>query len=238
MEKISGIYCFENIIDEKKYIGQAYDIFNREKEHIKLLNHEKYDDSPYFQNAWSLYGDDNFKFYIVEKCPIELLNEKEIYYIKELRSHFSENGYNISWGGESFNRGLKISEETRKKMSESHKNMSEETRKKMRENHPDTSGENHPLWGKHPSEETKKKQSESHMAHSLSEETKNKISKALRGNTWNAKLTEEYVLEIKKMIYNGMRNIDIMKVVGVSQTNISRIRHEKNWGWLKYDPSE
>lgn len=45
----------------------------------------------------------------------------------------------------------KISEKTRKKMSESHKDKhhSEETRKKMSENHADMSGKNNPMYGKH-----------------------------------------------------------------------------------------
>ena len=46
-------------------------------------------------------------------------------------------------------------------------------------------GENNPMYGKNHSEETRKRMSKSHLGHTLSEETKGKISKVLKGrNTW------------------------------------------------------
>ena len=67
-------------------------------------------------------------------------------------------------------------------------NLSEETRKKMSESHADFSGEKHPLFGKHHSEETRKKMSESHSGeknHNFekhrSEETRIKSSCTQRG---------------------------------------------------------
>ena len=46
------------------------------------------------------------------------------------------------------NKGIKHSEETRKKISVGHigKKHSEKTKRKMRENHPDLSGKNNPCW--------------------------------------------------------------------------------------------
>lgn len=62
--------------------------------------------------------------------------------------------------------GVRLSEETRKKMSESHKGQifSEETRKKLSES---KSGQSHPFYGKHHSELARKRMSE-----------------AFRGKTW------------------------------------------------------
>lgn len=56
-------------------------------------------------------------------------------------------------------KGHTVNEDTRKKMSEAHKGhtVNEETRKKMSESR---KGENHPLYGKKHSEETRKKMSE------------------------------------------------------------------------------
>jgi len=121
MIKESGIYCFENIITHQKYVGQSQSLDERIKEHIRKLR-IGIDSSLILQNAWNKYKEENFIFYVLENCPIDLLGEKEMFYIKFLHSNKSENGYNISWGGEYTMRGLKHSEETRRKMSISQKN--------------------------------------------------------------------------------------------------------------------
>jgi len=141
MNIISGIYCFENIINRNKYIGQSQDVLKRQKEHLWALRNKKYQDSKYFQYAWNKYGENNFRFWVIEKCSIDLLSKREIYWIKKLHSHTSEGGYNISWGGEAFMRGSHPSKKTIQKMILNHVGMT----------------------GKKHSEKTKKKQSISHM---------------------------------------------------------------------------
>ena len=37
-EKICGIYCIENKVNGKKYIGQSIDIYNRWKKHLQNAN--------------------------------------------------------------------------------------------------------------------------------------------------------------------------------------------------------
>jgi len=182
----SGIYCFENLIDGKKYIGQAQNITTRKRVHLNLLKTNNHKENKYLLSAWKKYGKQNFKFWVVEKCPIELLNEREIHWIKKLHSHFTEKGYNFSWGGEAPMRGLNHSEKTKKKMSESsprlsgenHHNFgthpSEETRKKLSNAKTEEKNNN---FGKHLSEETKEKISAAKIGKHLSEETKSKISK-------------------------------------------------------------
>jgi group I intron endonuclease len=162
----SGIYCIVNLINRKKYIGQSQNMYQRKKEHFWTLNSDKGRCNKYLKNDWTLYGEKNFKFFIIEECPIALLDEKEIYWIKELHSHSTENGYNISWGGEFIMRGLLHSEETKKKMSEN-----------MR----DIFGKNNPMFGKNHSGETKKKLSEINIGKKASEETKKKMGESHRG---------------------------------------------------------
>ena len=93
------------------------------------------------------------------------------------------------------NKGKKMSEESKKKMSEAkkgNKNMlgkkhSEETKKKMSEA---KKGENSPWYGKQLYEETKKKMSEAKKGNknalgcNRSEKTKNKTSEAMKGMRW------------------------------------------------------
>lgn len=72
-------------------------------------------------------------------------------------------------------KGIKRSEETRKKISEGHK--------RWYKDHPNArAGKNHPLYGKHHSQETRKKMSEAHQGKTFSEEHKRKISKRMKGN--------------------------------------------------------
>ena len=44
------------------------------------------------------YGKDNFLIELIEECPNEMLNDKEIYWISYYNSYY--NGYNASLGGD------------------------------------------------------------------------------------------------------------------------------------------
>lgn len=162
----SGIYCIENIANNKKYIGQAYDINNRWRKHKYDLNNKShYND--HLQKAWNKYGQDNFNFYVLEYCEIESLDEKEKYYIDLYNVINRKYGYNNKTGGQ--NGGSRYSEESRIKMSEVQKKICEDKERiaVLRENSLKTwaddeykksrSGENHPMYGKHLSEEHRQK---------------------------------------------------------------------------------
>lgn len=119
-DKNSGIYAIKNIENDKLYIGQAYNIDKRINTHISAMK-GGYEDCGYLQNAWNKYGGDSFLFYIIELCSSDKLDEKEIYWIKYLHSHVSENGYNLSFGGEHPMKGRNHREYSRAKMSEKRK---------------------------------------------------------------------------------------------------------------------
>lgn len=107
---ITGIYCIENIITNKRYIGQSVDIYSRWSHHRSELNNHTHDNN-YLQKSWDKYGEDNFKFYIIEKCLKQELDDKEIYYINQYKTLNRDYGYNLKEGGQS---GL-ISEESNEK---------------------------------------------------------------------------------------------------------------------------
>ena len=166
MEKICGIYCIENIINNKKYIGQSVDVRKRWKNHKSALNQHRHVNC-YLQRAWDKYGENCFKFYLLEACENLCLDELEIQYIQQFDTTDANNGYNLNIGG---NGNL---------------SPNECVRQKMRDNHADVSGENNPNYGKHISEETKRKMianrntrkgaSHPNYGKTFSEETKAKL---------------------------------------------------------------
>ena len=88
-----GIYKIQNLINHKIYIGQSVNIEKR------LSVHKSSKDNCYIHNAIQKYGIMNFDFSIVESCPKQELDEKEIYYIKKYNS-LIPNGYNMTPGAD------------------------------------------------------------------------------------------------------------------------------------------
>ncbi len=139
-EKICGIYCIENIINGKKYIGQSINIFSRWKQHI---NKAKSGTNTALYNAIRKYGKDNFKFYILKKCNKNELSDLEIMYIKKYNTK-APRGYNMTddgegtvgvrmYGKENPMFGLTHSDKTKELIRQKAigRNVSEETRQKL-----------------------------------------------------------------------------------------------------------
>lgn len=99
---MQGIYCFTNLINNKKYIGQSTNLDARRKSHInnyKNTNSPQY--SSLFYRALRKYGLENFCYEILynfDNMTKDELNEKEKYFI-ELYNTFGKNGYNMNIGG-------------------------------------------------------------------------------------------------------------------------------------------
>lgn len=98
----SGIYAITNTKNNKMYIGQSKDIMSRWEQHLKSIEFNK-NDSIELYKAMKEYGVSNFAFSILEKCSLEELDEKEVFYINKHRSFigFEDcNGYNMTLGGQ------------------------------------------------------------------------------------------------------------------------------------------
>lgn len=111
---ISGIYLITNTKNNKKYVGQSWNIFQRWTNHRTSLR-GGYHGNTHLQNAWNKYGEDNFTFEILKECGTqEELNECEINYIAYFNSANQDFGYNDELGG---NGAGKKTEEFKNSMS-------------------------------------------------------------------------------------------------------------------------
>jgi group I intron endonuclease len=97
------IYLITNKVNGKKYVGQhCGDDETRWKQHLKAAL--KLENPIPLYRAIRKYGSENFSYKILETIPLEkgpkYLDEREIHWIKEMKSFISENGYNVTRGGQ------------------------------------------------------------------------------------------------------------------------------------------
>ena len=202
----SGIYCIENTVNNKKYVGKSIDIhkrFIKHKSQLRNNNHE----NPYMQRQWNKYGEDSFKFYILEQCEKDEMDKKEAEWIAKLNTYLDKKvGYNLTPGGEESYKFSKeqlekypklskrkpFSDKTKSRMSEYHKSLFEKDPSRF-------DGEKNPFYGKKHSEESKKKNSEAHIGKVLSEESKKKMSESIKKTLAKKKLQKLKEKEIEML---------------------------------------
>lgn len=93
------IYLITNKINGKRYIGKTKKSYQeRFKEHCLSYNHGC---RTYIACAIHKYGKDNFSIQLIDKVKDDTWKYWENYYIKKYNSHYTQGGYNITWGGDS-----------------------------------------------------------------------------------------------------------------------------------------
>lgn len=193
----SGIYRIHNKINDKNYVGQAYVLSAR----ATLDAHEH---NRHLMNSYAKYGRDNFEVLLVEECPIDSLDEREIYWIASYKSYDPKYGYNKTLGGS----GIKFTSETLEAMRQSQLKRFEDPlerekcgngrRGKIPWNKGITMVESqkkdisitlkdyydkheHPMKGRHHTEESKESNRKAHLRENLSEETLLKMKESHLG---------------------------------------------------------
>ncbi len=149
--QISGIYRITNIINGKQYVGQAQNIRLRWYWHRNAAcgaPDSSYEQKTAIARSMRKYGFANFTIEILEACPHELLNEREVHWIASLGT-MAPTGYNLTSGGvparrtadvgariSAANKGRVKTPEWRAALSAAHKGkkLSAEHRRKISEN--------------------------------------------------------------------------------------------------------
>lgn len=90
---VTGIYKITNIETHQVYIGQAKDIRNRWRDHVKAggLNIDCPSTNKFYKNMQK-YGIEKFTFELQEKCSVGQLNEREKYWI----DYFQANSFGLN----------------------------------------------------------------------------------------------------------------------------------------------
>ncbi len=194
-----GIYGLRNTINGKWYVGQSTNVMSRWNmayKGMRCQNQHK------IYRALKKYGYDGFDKIILEECPIEKLNEREVYWSEHYDS--INNGYNLRVGGGGRRgelsyetkeklRSRKFSDEWRRKISEAKtgKKFSEAHKQKLSENHRDVTGANNPNFGKKFSEEHRKHLSEAQRGKKQSPEQIEKRRQSMLRFYAQKRLSEE-----------------------------------------------
>ena len=178
MKNRRGIYIFTDASNGMKYIGQSINLVKRIPEHYTCKGN-----NPHFYHALALrpdqFGLEMIDFPFASNAE---LNALEICYIHVLET-LHPNGYNLKaggTGGSSFaGKSPEEMAEIKRKMSSFHtgKKVSEKTRRKISENN------GRPMLGKKHSPETRKKISEAKK--NISDETRRKLSEAAKGRKFS-----------------------------------------------------
>lgn len=151
----TGVYKILNIINNKIYVGSsAKDLKRRWKTHLYNLRKQKHINK-HLQSSYNKYGENNFKFEVIEYCYPELCIEREQFYIDTLNPLYNKcptAGSVLGFKHTKESReksskrrtGIKLSPEVRKAISEGHKGintwmkgrkLSLETRQKISKAH-------------------------------------------------------------------------------------------------------
>jgi len=177
---MTGIYQIQSKIKPNRiYIGSSINVKYRWQIHLNCLRKNKHH-SIKLQRHYNKYGEADLQFSVLLGCPKDGLISNEQFFLDIYKPYF-----NLCPNAGS-KLGSKSSEETKKKISESHKGcvtwnkgkyLSETTKRKMSE----------VKKGKHLSEETKRRMSECKKGNKnwlkrvFTEETKRKISESKKG---------------------------------------------------------
>lgn len=194
------IYRLTNKINGKMYHGQTTDKIKTRWTKYRNLNCK---DQPKIYNALKKYGPENFLFEVIDVTPQnqQQLNYLETFYIRKFDSF--HNGYNCNEGGDAQHI---ISDETRRKISESKK------------------GSKNPNYGIHHTKEYKENMSNILTGRIFSDEHRMNLSKARIGK----KFSDEHKKNLSKAKKGHKFSIETRMKLSAAQKRRWELLHNQH----------
>ena len=218
------IYCYTNLINGKKYVGQTINPEKRYNQHKSSAFNEK--DKDYntpLHRAFRKYGYDNFNYEIIlSTSSLDILNELEIYFIDKYKTQVP-NGYNILEGGNNSSRIF--NEETKINMMKAHANLTEDEVIELRIAYKEKESPSVIYNNKY--------KDRMHFQSFLNIWTGKRYTSIMpevfvdRGR--HTKLNEEKVKQIKMEIAEGKSYRKIAENFNISPSTIADIAHGRTW---------
>lgn len=110
-----GIYKIENLINGKVYVGKTVNFRKRYVSYkSSYFNNTPRQINSYFRNAIDKAKPENFTFSVLEFCGVEIMAERELFWMVELSSTKPDSGYNLRMDSST---GMITHDSTREKIS-------------------------------------------------------------------------------------------------------------------------
>lgn len=93
----AGVYCYQNKVNGKRYIGSTKNLTERHNQHVARL-HRGNSQHPKLQYAWNKYGEDSFEYSVLQLLP-KTFTRKERVKVENIWIAYYDcvnNGYNCS----------------------------------------------------------------------------------------------------------------------------------------------
>lgn len=99
--KFGKIYLITNDVNLKVYVGQTIQTLNKRFNGHCCYSKSDRSINMYIKRAIHKYGRDKFHIQLIEECPVNILDEREKYWINFYDSY--NTGYNLTLGGQDSN---------------------------------------------------------------------------------------------------------------------------------------
>lgn len=147
----SGVYKITNIETRKFYVGSSKNLWKRANDHERDLKNNRHCNK-YLQDEYDKFSSDSFKFEVIEYCDEDIRKDREQIYLTFYKD--DERFYNIATDAKASFKGKHHSNEFKRELSQRVKGKNNPMYGKT--------GELNHNYGKHLSDETKQKLSKAH----------------------------------------------------------------------------